>query len=115
MLCDSEGTAHTEGIQEFGSAMRQAQAIANHVGRTVYIYGPDDTDDTATPVEPELQVLRAELVAAAMVWGEVMHTNDSHTLEGDRLRRAYEDALWRYEDALEDADEATVLALKHGT
>jgi hypothetical protein len=54
MVCDGHGTLSSDGHADADAARRAAQASANHTGETRYVYGPDDTDETAEPVEPDV-------------------------------------------------------------
>jgi hypothetical protein len=53
MICDEHGNQLADGIDnEGGLALRAAKNWANRLGKTVYVYEPGDTDETAMPVEP---------------------------------------------------------------
>jgi hypothetical protein len=53
MICNGHGDQLNDGIQGHDRALRDAQARANQLQTSVWVYGPDDTDETAEEVEPE--------------------------------------------------------------
>lgn len=52
MVCNGFGDQLCDGLTE-DAALARAQDLANSLGESVWVYGPDDTDETATEVTPE--------------------------------------------------------------
>lgn len=51
MIIDSDGDKLTDGLQQYDAGC-VAQRMANARGCSVWVYGPDDTDDTAERFDP---------------------------------------------------------------
>jgi hypothetical protein len=51
-ICDGHGNELCDGLED-GDVYRVARRLANECREPVYIYAPEDTDETAERIDPE--------------------------------------------------------------
>ncbi len=59
-VIDAHGTAIAQGL-DAATAQRVAGDIATRRGTSVWVYGPDDTDETAVEVGPRVKTVVCEI------------------------------------------------------